>query len=59
MIKTIGTNYTTLKDINSFPLEVQNYIDIFSLQRELLLNSEKIKKTLADKIQISATFDST
>ena len=57
MIKTIGTNYTVINDINTFPIEVQNYIDIFSIQRELLLNSDKVKKSLADKIQVSATFD--
>lgn len=52
MMKNLGMDYSVIGDIDDFPLEVLNLIDIFSIDKKYLLDNDKIKEDLISDIQL-------
>lgn len=50
MIDSFGINYSVLNNIDIMPLEVANVMDIMSINKKYLLNSEKLGKNLIQKL---------
>ena len=46
MIDSFGINYSVLNNIDIMPLEVANVMDIMSINKKYLLNSEKLGRNL-------------
>ena len=50
MMKNVDMDYTVIKDIDDFPIEVLNLIDIFSIDKKYLLDNDKIKDDLIEDL---------
>ena len=58
MMKNVGMDYSVIGDIDNFPLEVLNLIDIFSIDKKYLLDNDKIKEDLIQDIRHYASNNS-
>ena len=57
MMKNLGIDYSIVEDINDFPIEVLNLIDIFSIDKKYLLDNDKIKDDLIRDIKEYTSVD--
>lgn len=50
MVQILGTKFSVFDNLSKCPPEVMNLIDVFSMRKDYLLNSEKVCQQLVDEL---------